>query len=287
MDKNIVTGIDIGGSHITAALIDLQAHTIIRHSLVRRHVNSKGAAGEIIKEWAGVIAGCKACHSQATEKIGIAMPGPFDYNNGISYIKGLDKYEALYNRNVKALLAESLHIGEGDIFMMNDAGCFLKGEVFGGATRDGNNVIGITLGTGLGSAVFKDGVVQEGDLFYTPYKDATAEDYISTRWFVKEYEKRTGRSVKDVKELGERTPHDETAVSLFTEFGQNLGNVLAAYITKHQAAAVVIGGNIAHAWERFMPHAQAVLQAHAINITPVKAMLGEEAALLGAGSLCV
>lgn len=286
MDNNIVVGIDIGGSHITAALIDLQAHAIIPRSLIRRHINSKGTAEQIINEWSNVIAGCKACHSRTSAKLGIAMPGPFDYKNGISFIQGLDKYEALYNHNVKALLAASLRIEEADILMMNDAGCFLKGEVFGGAARDCNNVIGITLGTGLGSAVFKDGVLHDGDLFYTPYKDGTAEDYISTRWFVNEYEKRTGRTAGNVKELGERTPADKVTAFLFTEFGKNLGEVLAAYIKKHNAENVVIGGNIINAWELFMPETQTVLESHDINVSPVKAMLGEEAALLGAGSLC-
>lgn len=286
MINNIVAGIDIGGSHITAALIDLQAHSIIRNSLIRRHINSKGDTQQIIKEWSDAIANCKAHHSETSKKIGIAMPGPFDYKKGISFIKGLDKYESLYNLNVKQLLAKELEIEEGDIFMMNDASCFLKGEVFGGAARDGNNVIGITLGTGLGSATFKDGVIYDGDLFYTPYKDRTAEDYLSTRWFIKEYKELKGTTPKNVKEIRERIPGDETATSLFTEFGRNLGEVLAAYVKKWNAETVVIGGNIINAWELFMPETKKVLSNYSINVLLTKAKLGEEAALLGAGSLC-
>lgn len=286
MNNNIVTGIDIGGSHITAALIDLQAHSIIRNSLIRRSVNSKGNTNQIIKEWTDVIANCKAYHLEPSKRLGIAMPGPFDYEKGISFIKGLDKYEALYNLNIKELLAKELQIEAGDIFMMNDASCFLKGEVFGGAARDGNNVIGITLGTGLGSATFRDGVIYDGDLFYTPYKDATSEDYLSTRWFIKKYKELTGTTAKNVKEIRERTPGDETAASLFTEFGKNLGEVLAVYVKKHNAETVVIGGNIINAWELFIPETKRVLSNYSINVLLVKAKLGEEAALLGAGSLC-
>ena len=164
MNNNIVTGIDIGGSHITAALIDLDAHSIIRDSLIRHHVNSKGDTGQIIKEWTDAITACKACNAEASNKIGIAMPGPFDYTNGISLIKGLDKFEALYNLNVKELLARPLKIESTDIFMMNDASCFLKGEVFGGAASNCNTAIGITLGTGLGSATYKNGIVYDGAL---------------------------------------------------------------------------------------------------------------------------
>ena len=286
MNNNIVTGIDIGGSHITAALIDLAAHSIIRDSLIRHHVNSKGDTGQIIKEWTDAITACKACHAEASNKIGIAMPGPFDYTNGISLIKGLDKFEALYNLNVKELLAWSLKIESTDIFMMNDASCFLKGEVFGGAASNCNTAIGITLGTGLGSATFKDGIIYDGDLYYTPYKDSTAEEYLSTRWFIKRYQELSGTIVENVKEIAERVPFDESAAAVFVEFGNNLGEVLAAYIKSHKAETVVIGGNIINAWELFIPHAATVLQEHGLHVSVVKAGLGEEAALLGAGSLC-
>ena len=287
MNPNIVAGIDIGGSHITAGLIDLQAHAVIRNSFVRRHVNSKGNADQIIKEWTDAIASCKARHSDTTKRIGIAMPGPFDYKKGISFIKGLDKYEALYNLNVKKLLAKELEIDESDILMMNDASCFLKGEVFAGAARDANNAIGITLGTGLGSATFKNGIVYDGDLFYTLYKDGVTEDYLSTRWFIKRYRELTGTTAKNVKEIKERIPGDETAASLFVEFGENLGEVLAAFIKKHTAQTVVIGGNIINAWELFIPETKKVLSNYGLHVSLVKAALGEEAALLGAGSLCI
>ncbi len=287
MNANIVAGIDIGGSHITAGLIDLQAHSIIRNSFIRRHVNSKASADQIIKQWTDAILSCKACHSDTSKRIGIAMPGPFDYEKGISFIKGQDKYELLYGLNVKELLAKELEIDEGDIFMMNDASCFLKGEVFGGAATNSNNVIGITLGTGLGSATFRDEIIYDGDLFYAPYKDGAAEDYLSTRWFIKEYKKLTGTTVKNVKEIRERIPGDETATSLFAGFGKNLGEVLAVYIKKHSAETVVIGGNIINAWELFMPETKKVLSNYAINVSLLKAELGEEAALLGAGSLCI
>jgi len=286
MNDNIVVGIDIGGSHITAALVDLKAHALISKSLIRRHVNSKDEAIKIIKEWTGAIANCKAYNSSTSNKIGIAMPGPFDYEKGISFIKGLDKYDALYKLNVKHLIANELGITKEDIFLMNDASCFLKGEVFGGAARDQNSVIGITLGTGLGSAFYKDGVVYDGDLYCTNYKDSTAEEYLSTRWFIKRYHQQTGKNVNNVKEIRDGIPSDLIATAIFKEFGKNLGEVLAMYIKRHNAGYVVVGGNIIHAWHLFMPETMSVLQDHNVNIPLVKAQLGEDAALLGAGSLC-
>ena len=287
MINNVVLGIDIGGSHITSALVDLQTQTIIRNSLVRHPVNAKGNKDDIIKEWTAAIVACKAKHPVAVEKIGIAMPGPFDYQKGVSFIKELDKYEALYNLNVKGLLAEALQIDAGAIFMMNDASCFLKGEVFGGAAKGSKSAVGITLGTGLGSAAFKDGVIHDGDLFCMPYKGAMAEDYISTRWFINQYKERTGIWAKNVKELYDRVPNDKNASSLFAEFGKNLGEVLATYAKKWEVETIVIGGNIINAWDLFIPETVAVLHSQYIKVVPLKAALGEEAALMGAGSLCL
>jgi glucokinase len=286
MSNDIVVGIDIGGSHITAALVDLDAHSIIAGTLVRCPVNAKGTHEQVIKEWTSAIADCKTHSEHACKKIGIAMPGPFDYEKGISFIRGLDKYEALFNMNVKELLAAELGIHRSDIFMMNDASCFLKGELFAGAAMNCDNVIGITLGTGLGSATYNNGVVHDGDLYIKRYRDGAAEDYLSTRWFIKRYKDLTGITASNVKEICGQVRCNEMAPEVFKEFGNNLGNVLADYVAQHHATTVVIGGNIINAWELFIDEAKDVLQNRSTEVSLVKAKLGEEAALIGAASLC-
>ena len=287
MSNSVVVGIDIGGSHITAALVDLQSHSIIPGSLIREHVNSKGTADEIIHSWSSVIGKCSAGLPVDSKKIGIAMPGPFNYNEGICLIKNLDKFESLYNINVKKRLAGELGINVSNICLMNDARCFLKGEVFGGAAMGCNNVIGITLGTGLGSARFHDGEIFDGDLYFMPFKEGTAEDYLSSRWFVKRYQELTGTTVKNVKELREKVSDEPRITSMFAEFGNNLGNVLHTYIQKHTCETIVIGGNIINAWELFFHETIGVLNLLSKPVSLKKAILGEESALTGAASLWI
>lgn len=285
MNNSVAIGVDIGGSHITTAMVDLQSHKIVPGSLMRKHINSKGTAAEIIMDWADVIKKCSADLPGLSKKIGMAMPGPFNYKEGISLIKDLDKFEALYNCNVKKLLAKELEINVQNISLMNDASCFLKGEVFGGAAMECNNVIGITLGTGLGSARFHDGEIFDGDLYYTPFKDGTAEDYLSSRWFLKRYKELTGITVKNVKELSEKISDDPCITSVFTEFGSNLGDVLLHYVQKHICETIIIGGNIINAWELFFHETERVLNLLAKPVSIKKATLGEESALIGAASL--
>jgi glucokinase len=280
-----VIGIDIGGSHITAGIVDLQTRKLVKDSLIRRHVNSKGSAEEILDAWVKVIEQLFSTFPLIQKKIGIAMPGPFDYEEGTCLIKGVDKFERLFNLNIKKLLAEKLQIADSDILMMNDASCFLKGEVFGGAAVNCDDVIGITLGTGLGSARFHSGQTFEGHLYASSFKDGTAEDYISNRWFLKRYNEITGRTVKDVKELSEKIAAEPQIKKLFTDFGQNLGEVLSKYAKEHGCKTIVIGGNITNAWDLFFPETKNILAMLPKKVEIKKALLGEEGALTGAASL--
>jgi len=71
------------------------------------------------------------------------MPGPFDYENEISYITGITKYEALYKLNVKEMLTKALRIDKDDILMKNDAACFLAGEAFIGVVKGYDKVLAL------------------------------------------------------------------------------------------------------------------------------------------------
>ena len=50
-----VIDVDIGGSHITAAVVDLQYRSIVEHSLLRKAINSKESAQQILNSWAEVV----------------------------------------------------------------------------------------------------------------------------------------------------------------------------------------------------------------------------------------
>lgn len=279
-----VIGVDIGGSHISAAVVDLQYRSIVEDSLLRKHINSKESAEQILNSWAEVIEKLFLKYPFVSKKIGIAMPGPFDYEKGICLIKGVDKYESLFNLNIKKALAKQLQLAEENIIFMNDARCFLEGELFGGAAIGCDNVLGITLGTGLGSARFHSGQTFDGDLYFAPFKDGVAEDYISSRWFLKKYKEITGRVAKNVKELSEKISEQPEIKILFEEFGSNLGEVLYSYAQKYNCETLVIGGNIANSWELFFPETKAILDKLPA-VTIKKAALGEDSALIGAASL--
>ena len=122
-------GVDIGGTHITAALV--QDGVLLPETLRRAAIDPAGDAGTLLDDWGGLM---NAVLSGAGEvkSIGLAMPGPFDYSNGISKIMGLDKYESLYGLNIREGLRDRLTQKDLPISFGNDAACFGLGEARAG-----------------------------------------------------------------------------------------------------------------------------------------------------------
>jgi glucokinase len=272
-------GVDIGGSHITAAHINAADFKIVKSSLVRERVAAMEGAEVIFKAWADALSSLIIREGDEVTRIGIAMPGPFDYEKGISLMKGMKKYDSLYGMNILEILATRLDIPQDYILFRNDAEAFLHGELASGAVAGEKRAIGVTLGTGLGSASNCRGTTVDANRAFTPFKDSIAEEYISTRWFSKRYLELTGKEIKNVESLLES---EDQAIKdqIFEEFGQNLASFLNDFIEEEQPDVVVIGGNIAKTWDYFIPVVRKYLNHK--NVALKQSTMWEDAALVGA-----
>lgn len=282
--NSIVVGVDIGGSHITAALIDLETRTVIQESRQRKSVNSQGEAKEIIASWCELINDCVGNDDISDKKIGIAIPGPFDYDKGVSLMQNQDKFDSLYHLNIKEELASRLGIPSANIRFVNDAASFLQGEVFAGAAKNYHNVLGLTLGTGLGSSLYENSVVSDADLWRSPFREGIAEDYLCSRWFVEYYERLTGKSITGVKDLTELSGSDARINAIFSEFAGNLAAFIGPLVQQKHTELVVIGGNISNAFELFLDDLNSLLEKSKIDVKVEMSHLQENASLLGAAS---
>ncbi|HYH14338.1 MAG TPA: ROK family protein [Flavisolibacter sp.] len=287
MCNSIVAGVDIGGSHITVALIDMEKGEVLKHTWKRSEVNAQSSASTIIDNWSKAIEESVAAHNSLPCRLGIAMPGPFNYEEGISLMQNQNKFDALYGLNVKQLLLDNLQVQIEQITMTNDAACYLKGEVYSGAAKGCNRALGITLGTGLGSARSINRVVEDANLWCSPFKEGIAEDYLSSRWFVNRYAELTGIVVKDVKTLVDKTATNPIAQQIVDEFGQNLGTFLLPYVVNDAVETVVLGGNIANAYPLFSQALKKVLLENGCTVEIKQTLLGENAILVGAASYCL
>jgi glucokinase len=295
MIQNIAIGADIGGSHISCAAVDLEAGKVLRETFSERPVNNQAQATEIISVWA-------SCLSEVLSKIeagkvkgiGFAMPGPFDYVNGICLIRGVAKYENLYGFNIADAIVSSLDVSENfQARFMNDASSFAVGEAWAGKASDVKRSMSITLGTGFGSAFIKDRipvvdgseVPKLGCVYHLPFNGNIADESFSTRWFTGSYKKITGKDAAGVREIADLAASDKAALSLFNEFGSNLGIFLAPWINRFKAEVLVIGGNISFAYNLFGNVFEASLKKEKCNCKVEISDLKEDAALLGSAYL--
>jgi len=278
--NTIACGVDIGGTHISAALtLDGQ---LLKDTYRRLPVAPTADAHTLLDTWAALINAVTGLtpSTQPVSSIGIAMPGPFDYPNGVSMIRGLNKYESIYGINIREALRDRITNKVIPICFENDAACFGLGEARSGAARKYRKVIAITLGTGFGSCFIEDqqlliagpGVPPNGYLYNFPFKDGIAEDYISARWLLK------ACPAEDVKEIAERAPKEPKAANAFREFGKNLNTVISSWINRFEADALVIGGSISQAFDLFK-------QELHLDIPTLVTTNTEHIAIAGAASL--
>jgi glucokinase len=293
--QNIAIGVDIGGSHITAVAVDMTQHVIIKGSRAEYPVDNKAEANEILEVWSGTLRRVlKGIQIFNLRGIGFAMPGPFDYVNGICLIRGVPKYEKLYGVNVGRAISSRLGLPcDCRVRFMNDASSFAVGEAWAGKAAGRRKIMAITLGTGFGSAFVDDRIpVVEGDLvpkmgcvYHLPVGNGIADDYFSTRWFTSRYNEVTGRVAEGVKEVASEADKNPGVAGLFSEFGTGLGAFLAPWLIKFGAEMLVIGGNISNAYNLFGPALEKELQKAGCRSEVTTSGLMEDAALLGSAYL--
>jgi len=284
----MIVGLDIGGHHVAGALLEEGRSSIIgyRHRGTSRHAGKD----ELLDTWAGLV-GDLVAGVPKVAGVGIAMPGPFDYRQGVAYFEGNGKFECLYGVNVREELRQRVS-GHPEIRFLNDATAFAVGCVATGAAPPSRHLLALTLGTGLGAAFLEDGIpiVEErpgqvppdGSLWSTPYQDSIADDYVSTRWLLKESERRLKRRANDVAEIAARARISEVGRGVFEQYGANLAEIVAPWARGFGANAIMLGGRITGAFDLFSPALRQGLAAGGCSVPILIHEDTENAAIVGA-----
>jgi glucokinase len=290
--KKYAIGADIGGSHISCAVIDLEKKKVIKTSKAYESVDNQAPAKAILESWAKALRQSIATiNPKELAGIGFAMPGPFDYATGVAmFTDAVQKFQSLHRVNVSRRLATLLKVGASCGFRyMNDATSFAVGEAWLGKAKKAKRSVSITLGTGFGSA-FVDGgvpVVKRADVpkmgcvWHLPFKDGIADDSFSTRWFIKQYAAATGVKAAGVKEIADASATNPAARAIFGEFGANLGDFLGPILKKFGASALVMGGNVTGAYNLFGDALESSLKKQKVRMSIHISELKEDAALIG------
>lgn len=217
--------------------------------------------------------------------IGFAFPGPFDYDNGISYIRGIDKFESIYGVNLRSELLDRLErdpvfsrrmTPDFQIVFENDANLFALGEyAIGKAAKYGKSIC-ITVGTGAGSAFLDGGslvksredVPENGWIYNQPFRTSIVDDHISKRGIVNlMIEAGFEGTELDVKQGAELAKAgDKRAIGVFRLFGDRVGEMLEPFIRSFRPEAVIIGGQIVKSKELFIDNIRARLEPFEVGL---------------------
>ncbi len=287
-DMPQVVALDVGGSSVKSGLVVPGGRLV--GPVHTAPVDSQADAETILATFVQAVEQVWRRQVAAAGLLGLALafPGPFDYRAGISYIHGVAKYEALYGLDVGQVLRERLEVPDLDIRFRNDAEAALVGEARYGVGRPYSRLIGITLGTGCGSAFLVDGrpvtqgpgIPPNGWLYPVPFRGQPADAVFSTRGLLARLQA-AGVVSSDLPAVAAQGRAGDARIrQVFQDFGADLAAFLAPFVAAFQAQAVLVMGGIAQSFELFGPALTAGL-----SVPVLQGHLGTRAGLLGAAEL--
>ena len=152
MEKKYVIGVDLGGTKIYTALVDLQGN--MKKEVIVETEAEKGELPVLQKMIDTIDYVLEGTNKDEVKAIGIGSPGPLDVANGlIVYTPNLP----FKNFNIVKPIKERYGI---ETFLDNDANVATLGEFMFGAGKGTENLVFITASTGIGG-----GAIINGKLF--------------------------------------------------------------------------------------------------------------------------
>lgn len=200
--------------------------------------------------------------------VGMAFPGPFDYQQGISLMKGLDKYDEIYGIQISERVRKDFSLSRNSGLMdkecpfvfLHDIEAFALGESHNEKNRKWNRIMYFCMGTGAGSAFVENKRIWRGNgtlippngwIYETSFREGTIDDYLSIRGLAKLSKIFFGEE-KNGKELFELCRQgDKRAFKVYWEFGNWLEEAIVPFLDDFQPDGFVLGGQLSKSFMYF------------------------------------
>jgi glucokinase len=235
-DNGSLIGVDLGGTKVAAGRIDGHELSKLAYKLIPAKSENPDDITNVIKE---VI---EELFNEDVMGIGIGIPGLVDREKGIvSDVQNIPSWQEIHLQDI---LEDHFNI---PVYLDNDANCFALGEARFGSGKNVDDFVGLTLGTGMGAGIIKDGFLLpdahcgSGEFGNIMYLDSIYEDYCSGKFFTDKYRMKG----EEMAEAAEK--RDPLAVRAFEEFGKHLGNAIKTIKLAVDPKMVIIGGSVAKA----------------------------------------
>jgi glucokinase len=159
--KKYIIGVDLGGTNIVSAAMTEDGSEIhaVRSIPTKSEAGDEGVAGRMVALVEEVMAETQRETGAARGDfigVGVGAPGPLDREHGIVLIApnlGWNNFPLRQRMQDRLSLPTSLD---------NDANCATFGEWWQGAARGARNVVGLTIGTGIGGGLILNGALYHG-----------------------------------------------------------------------------------------------------------------------------
>ncbi|CAN5134323.1 ROK family protein [soil metagenome] len=293
-------GVDVGGTKISAALVDHEARVSERVTMPTPAAEGRAAVVErIVAAVTQVLAACHVGREVLT--IGIGTAGVVDPETG-TIVASTDTIRDWAGTALGAEVSARTGL---DVSVMNDVVAFLRGEALHGSARGASNAIAVTVGTGIGGAILADGMIIRGRRDAAGHLGHVAapthrrcscgrtghvEAIASGPAIAAEYSRLLGEDGLSVPDVVLRARSgDPAATRVLTQAGLALGLALGGVVNALAPDVVVLGGGVAFGAELFV---DAVREALSSTVLPALAdvrvelgSLGHDAVILGAVSV--
>ncbi len=278
MDKKFFLGIDMGGTNVRGGLVNESALT----GIVSKKIDAQASAEEVRDE---LFSFTDELINGSVTAIGIGVPGLMDEETQIVLdVMNIPSWKKV---PLKQWMEERYKV---PVAINNDANCFALGEFYFGKGKGCNSMIGLTIGTGLGSGIIinqklyagKNGGA--GEFGMIDYLDKYYEYYASGQFFKNVYDIAGDIVFKNAQQ------GNHEALKMYQEMGMHLGNAIKMILFALDVELIILGGSVRYAWPYFKDAMWKQLQTfpftRALEHLRIEVSELDNAGILGAAGLC-
>jgi len=302
MKEKFIIGIDLGGTNLKIAALNLEYKIICKKMLdTREFMGKREDLISAIVNSIEKITGSSKLKNKNLLGVGLGAPGPIDSKQGIVHF--LPNIPGWRKVNLKKILEKKMKL---PVFLDNDANLMSLAEHRLGAARGFRNVACLTLGTGIGGGLIIDNNLYRGvnfvagEIGHIPINEkgplcncggiACLEAYVGNNRILKEARRQFRRDVS-LEELSVLAKgKNKKALGVWDNMGRRLGIALVGVVNLLNLDAIVIGGGVANVGKILFDRIRETIRSQAMSVQAkhvrlFKARLGNNAGLIGAAIL--
>lgn len=310
--QGYVVGVDLGGTKILTALADLQGKILAKTKLPTKAEESVGAViKRIVNSIKQVIKEVEV-KKREVQAIGVGCPGPLNVKEGIIYNAPNLGWQDV---NIKKLLQSKIDV---PILIENDANAAALGEKWFGAGRGKDNLIYMTVSTGIGGGIIinrklyhgaNDSAGEIGHMIIDPdsnvkcgCRDQGCWEALASGTAIEKLGQealKSGRTslmremITEIEEIDgalvtkAAAKGDEVALEIMEQVTNYLGVGVVNLVNVLNPEMIIVGGGVSNAGEMILKPikeivAKRALEAPAKEVKIVPAQLGSEVGVMGA-----